>query len=167
VVILNADKDLAQLLEEGDMLWDYARNRQHHYREIPEWLGVSAHQVADWLALTGDAVDNIPGVPGIGPKTAAALLAQFDSLDGIYSCIEEVAATKIRGAARVQRLLQEHREQALLARELTAISPDPDLQVGVADVTRRAVPDTDIVAVCEGLGLGRMTRARLVRTAIT
>ena len=165
VVILSADKDLAQLLEEGDMLWDYARNRQHHYRDIPAWLGVAAHQVADWLALSGDAVDNIPGVPGIGPKTAAALLAQFDSLAGIYDRIEAVAGSKIRGAARIQRLLQEHHKDVLLARELTGIALDPELQVGVTDVARRAVPAADIAAVCDKLGLGRMTRARLARTA--
>jgi 5'-3' exonuclease len=165
VVILSADKDLAQLLEEGDMQWDYARHRKYYYRDVPAWLGVAAHQVADWLALAGDAVDNIPGVPGIGPKTAAALLARFDSLKGIYDHIEAVADTKIRGAARIQRLLQVHREQALLARELTGIALDPDLQVGVADVARCAVPAADIAAVCEELGLGRMTRARLARTA--
>jgi len=164
VVILSADKDLAQLLEDGDMLWDYARNRMHHYRDIPAWLGVAAHQVADWLALSGDAVDNIPGVPGIGPKTAAALLAQFDSLVGIYDCVEAVADMKIRGAARIQRLLLEHREAALLARELTVIALDPGLQVGVTDVERRAVRAADIARVCEELGLGRMTQARLTRT---
>lgn len=165
VVILSADKDLAQLLEEGDMLWDYARKRQYHHRDIPAWLGVASHQVADWLALTGDSVDNIPGVPGIGPKTAAALLAEFDSLDGIYACIDSVAAAQIRGAARIQRLLQEHREQVLLARELTGILPNPDLRVNAADVARRTVPAADIAAVCKALGLGRMTQARLARTA--
>ena len=83
VVILSADKDLAQSLAEGDMLWDYARKRKHHYADIQDWLGVRAGQVADWLALAGDSVDNIPGVPGIGAKTAAALLARFDSLEDI------------------------------------------------------------------------------------
>jgi DNA polymerase-1 len=86
VVILSADKDLAQLLTPGDMLWDYSRKRRHHYEKVPDWLGVQAGQVADWLALTGDAVDNIPGIPGIGPKTAAALLAEFGSLE-IYTAV--------------------------------------------------------------------------------
>jgi len=165
VVILSADKDLAQLLEDGDMLWDYARNRRHHYRDIPAWLGVAAHQVADWLALTGDAVDNIPGVPGIGPKTAASLLAAFGSLDSIYARIEDVAGLQIRGAARIQRLLQQHRGEALLARELTGIAMDPGLQAGAAEVARRAVTAPEVAAACEELGLGRMTRARLVRMA--
>ncbi|MDH3831637.1 MAG: hypothetical protein OEU48_08205, partial [Gammaproteobacteria bacterium] len=133
IVVMSADKDLAQLLEPGDMLWDYARNRRHQHADVQKWLGVAPHQVADWLALAGDAVDNIPGVPGIGPKTAAALLAEFGSLAEIYRQIETVAGMKLRGAARVQRLLQQHREAALLARQLTGVAIDPELQVMEAD----------------------------------
>jgi len=163
VVILSADKDLAQLLEEGDLLWDYARHRKHHYEGVSDWLGVSAGQVADWLALAGDSVDNIPGVPGIGAKTAAALLAEFDSLENIYEQIDAVADLKIRGAARVQRLLREHKEDALLARRLTGIVTDADMKSEVEDVLRRRVSADEVTAVCEQLGLGRMTQARLLR----
>ena len=165
VVILSADKDLAQLLEEGDMLWDYARHRKHHYEDIRDWLGVRAGQVADWLALAGDSVDNIPGVPGIGAKTAAALLTRFDTLQDIFEQIDTVADLKIRGAARVQRLLQEHKEAAMLARRLTGIVTDAEMKSDVEDVLRRSVSADDIVTVCEQLGLGRMTQARLVRLA--
>jgi len=165
VVILSADKDLAQLLAPGDLLWDYSRNRKHDYEKVFDWLGVNAGQVADWLALTGDAVDNIPGIPGIGAKTAAALLAEFGSLDALYSGLDRVAQLNLRGAARVQRLLGEHREAALLARELTGIATDPDLKAGVRDVRRRRVDAEDIAATCESLGLGRTTTKRLVRAA--
>lgn len=163
IVILSADKDLAQLIEEGDMLWDYARKRRHRHADIPQWLGVQAHQVADWLALTGDSVDNIPGVPGIGAKTATALLAHFGSLENLYNRLDEVSDLKIRGAARIQRLLREHEENARLARQLTGVAIDPDLQVDDGDVKRRAVSPADVVAVCDQLGLGRMTQARLAR----
>ena len=163
MVILSADKDLAQLIEEGDMLWDYARNRRHRRGDIPRWLGVQAHQVADWLALTGDSVDNIPGIPGIGAKTATALLAHFDSLENLYSRLEEVADLDIRGAARVQTLLREHEDKARLARQLTGVVINPDLQVDAVDVQRRAVSPAAVATVCEQLGLGRMTQARLAR----
>ena len=156
IVVMSADKDLAQLLEETDLLWDYARNRLHGYRDISKWLGVEAWQVADWLALAGDAVDNIPGVPGIGSKTAAALLAEFDTLTEIYNRIDTVADMKIRGAARVQRLLQEHKSAALLARELTGIAVDPDMQVAASDIARRTVPADAVTTACEQLGLGRL-----------
>ena len=163
VVILSADKDLAQSLAEGDMLWDYARKRKHHYADIQDWLGVQAGQVADWLALAGDSVDNIPGVPGIGAKTAAALLAHFDSLEDIYERVDAVADLEIRGAARVQRLLQAHKEDAMLARRLTGIVTDAEMQSEVEDVLRRSVSADDVATVCEQLGLGRMTQARLAR----
>lgn len=165
IVILSADKDLAQLVGENDMLWDYARNRRHRYHDIPAWLGVRAEQVADWLALTGDSVDNIPGVPGIGAKTAAALLAEFASLDDIFDNLEAVGDLKIRGAKRVQNLLGEHRAAAELARQLTGIAIDRDMNVDADVVARQAVPADEVRAVCEKLGLGRMTTAKLARLA--
>ena len=166
VVILSADKDLAQLVTEGDMLWDYSRKRRHTYEKIPAWLGVRAEQVADWLALTGDSVDNIPGIPGIGPKTAAVLLEHFPTLDEIFAQLDTVAGLKIRGAKRIRNLLQEHRDAALLARRLTGVATDPDMKVGADDSARRTVDRDELAAVCDGLGLGRMTTARLSRTIL-
>jgi 5'-3' exonuclease len=165
VVILSADKDLAQLLEPGDLFWDFSRNRRYACAEVPAWLGVEAGQVADWLALTGDSVDNIPGIPGIGAKTAAALLGHFGSLAEIYNQVESVAELPLRGAARIQRLLQEHRDTAMLARQLTGIAVDPDMAVSMNDLGRRRVDAGKISAACEKLGLGRMTQARLARLA--
>jgi len=164
VVILSADKDLAQVLQHGDLVWDYSRNRRHQYHKVPDWLGVRPEQVADWLALTGDAVDNIPGIPGIGAKTAAALLDEFDSLDAIFAGLERVPAMQLRGAKRVQQLLAEHEGAARLARALTGVAIDPELQAGERDVQRRVVDAEDVATACERLGLGRMTMARLVRT---
>lgn len=164
IVILSADKDLAQVLQEGDQVWDYSRNRRHPYHAVHEWLGVHPEQVADWLALTGDAVDNIPGVPGIGAKTAAALLAAFGSLDGIYRALEQVPELPLRGAQRVQSLLVQHQDRARLARELTGVALDPDLRAGVRELRRRRVEADSVSAACARLGLGRMTTARLLRT---
>ena len=166
VVILSADKDLAQLVTEGDVLWDYSRRRKHTYEKIPDWLGVRPEQVPDWLALTGDSVDNIPGIPGIGPKTAAALLHYFPTLDELFAEVESVSGLKIRGAARIQNLLQEHRETALLARQLTGVAIDTELDIGANNIARRKVKQDDVAAVCEQLGLGRMTAARLSRTIL-
>ena len=165
IVILSADKDLAQLLEPGDLFWDFARNRRYRHADIPAWLGVEAGQVADWLALTGDSVDNIPGIPGIGAKTAAALLEHFGTLVELYQRVETVAELPLRGAARIQRLLQAHRDTAMLARQLTAITVDPDMAVSMNDLCRRKVGANAVSAACEQLGLGRMTQARLARLA--
>ena len=163
IEILSADKDLAQLVGDSDVLWDYARNRRHASADIPQLLGVHPGQVADWLALTGDAVDNIPGVPGIGAKTAAALLGKFGSLDGLYADLDAVAESGLRGAARISRLLEEHEETARLARELTGIAVNPDLGVQACDVKRRAAEPAEIETVCGEIGLGRATQTRLLR----
>jgi 5'-3' exonuclease len=146
------------------MVWDYARNRKHRHADIRQWLGVEAHQVADWLALTGDVVDNIPGIPGIGAKTAAALLDKFESLERLYAELGAVPASGLRGAARIHGLLAEHEDTARLARQLTEIAIDPDMQVGIRDVQRRTVSGDALAAVCDELGLGRMTQARLLKT---
>ena len=133
IEILSADKDLAQLVGDSDVLWDYARDRRHASDDIPQLLGVHPAQVADWLALTGDAVDNIPGVPGIGAKTAAALLDHFGSLEAIYANLERVYEVPVRGAKTLGAKLELHREAAELARRLTGIALDAPVRDGPLD----------------------------------
>ncbi len=99
-VIVSADKDLSQLLGEHDEQWDYARAQRWGAAGVKARHGVHAHQIADYLALTGDAVDNIPGVGGVGPKTAAVLLAHFGNLDELLARVDEIAFLRLRGAAQ-------------------------------------------------------------------
>src|SRR5690606_33652545 len=117
-VIVSADKDLSQLLGEHDEQWDFARGLRWGAAGVKARHGVHAHQIADYLALTGDAVDNIPGVGGIGAKTAAVLLSHFGSLDALLARVDEVAFLRLRGAAQVAARLREQRELALLFRQL-------------------------------------------------
>lgn len=133
-VFVTADKDYAQLLTTGDYWWDAGRDRWLNRQAASEHIGVAPEQVADWLALAGDSVDNIPGVPGIGAKTAATLLRELGSLDGIYARLEAVAGLPLRGASRFQRLLATYREQALLSRELSAICRDAPLRPALASL---------------------------------
>jgi DNA polymerase-1 len=139
-VLVTRDKDLAQLVREGDEFWDFAGDRRFGYADIEGKFGVRPERMADYLALTGDSVDNIPGVPGVGPKTAAALLKVFESLDHLYDNLGEVSALPIRGAAKLPDRLREHREAAYLARRLTCIACDMPLQF-VHDDLRRRAPD--------------------------
>jgi 5'-3' exonuclease len=81
--IVSRDKDLAQLLTREDCFWDFAGKGKIPYDRVPEVFGVWPEQIADFLALAGDSVDNIPGVPGVGKKTATALLEFFGTLDAI------------------------------------------------------------------------------------
>ena len=159
-VIVSADKDLSQLLGDFDEQWDYARNQRWRRDGVRARHGVEAHQVADYLALCGDAVDNIPGVPGIGARTAAVLLSHFGSLDALLERIEEVPFLRVRGAASIAAKLRAHREQALLYRRLTTIACDAPLS-HEADFARGA-PDAGLLqALCEALRFGPMTRRRL------
>ena len=72
--LVTRDKDFAQLIRAGDIYWDYTDNAKYLYHQIEERFGVAPERFADFLALMGDSVDNIKGVPGVGPKTAAALM---------------------------------------------------------------------------------------------
>ncbi len=136
-VLVTRDKDLAQLVRDGDHYWDYAGARRFAYCDIEGQFGVRPERMADFLALMGDSVDNIPGVPGVGPKTAAALLSAFASLDELYQGLDRVGALPIRGAARLAEKLLLHREAAYLARRLTVIACDMPLEFDIAMLRRR------------------------------
>jgi 5'-3' exonuclease len=163
--IVSRDKDLAQLLSAKDTLWDYAGRRRLGYEQIPEAYGVWPEQIADFLALAGDAVDNIPGVPGVGKKTAAALLGHFGSLDVIYANLDRVCDVPVRGAAKLGARLEEHRAAAMLARQLTAIACDAPLEFRSAEARRRT-PDMDALhGVCDEAGFGTALRRQCERIA--
>jgi len=159
-VIVSADKDFGQLLGEHDEQWDYARNMRWGPAGVFERLGVHPEQVADFLALCGDAVDNIPGVPGVGAKTAAALLAHFGSLDELLERIDEVAFLRIRGAASCAAKLREHAESARMYRRLTRIALDAPFEGDPDALVRRRSTD-HIEPLCEQLRFGPLTRNRL------
>jgi len=166
-VIVSADKDLSQLLQGGDEQWDYARGHRWGAAGVKARHGVHAHQVADYLALCGDAVDNIPGVPGVGSKTAAVLLGYFGSLDALLERIDEVAFLRLRGAATVAARLREHREQALLWRRLSTIACDAPLLDAMPPFARALADDATLATFAEAVGLGPMTRRRLESAAAT
>ncbi len=124
VTIVTGDKDLAQLLGPDDRWYNPMRGSVMAYGDVERRFGVRPAQIADWLALSGDVADNIPGVPGIGPHTAARLLRKHGCIDGIYENLSAVYGMKFRGAPRAQRLLQEHETQVRLSRQLTEIVCD-------------------------------------------
>lgn len=126
---ITSDKDLAQLLEPGDRLWDAGGRRMIDVNNCVDVMGVRADQIADFLAIAGDSVDNIPGVPGIGSKGASTLLAHLGTLEGIYADLDAVVDLPLRGARRVRRLLEEHRELAQVCRRLTGIHRDVPLDM--------------------------------------
>ncbi|WP_437296473.1 DNA polymerase I [Sorangium sp. So ce426] len=116
VVIASSDKDLMQLVDgEQVMLWDAMRDKVYGHPEVVAKFGVPPEQVRDLLALVGDTSDNVPGVPGVGLKTAAELLAQFGSLSAIYERIGEVKKPRIRES------LQQNEADARLSQKLVTL----------------------------------------------
>ncbi len=162
-VIVSADKDLSQLLHADDEQYDFAKGQRWGADGVRARHGVHAHQIADYLALTGDAVDNIPGVIGIGPKTAAVLLAHFGSLDALLARIDEVPYLRLRGAAGVALRLREQREHALLWRQLTTIALEAPLPEG--DFARGSGDDAELASLSDWIGFGPLTRKRLTAAA--
>ena len=161
--ILSADKDLSQLLAGEDEQWDYARSERWNVHGCKARYGVHAHQVADYLGLTGDAIDNIPGVPGIGAKTAASLLEHFGSLDVLLERLAEVPYLRsLRGSAAHGARLKEHRELALLSRRLATIACDAPLPEDFNDGARKPVDTAALDALVEQLRFGPLTRRRLL-----
>lgn len=160
-VIVSADKDLSQLLGEHDEQWDFAKGLRWGMAGVRARHGVDAHQIADYLALSGDAIDNIPGVTGIGAKTAAILLAHFGSLDAVLARIDEIPFLRFRGAAQVAAKLRVQREEALLYRRLSTIALDAPLGDGESSFARGAVDGDGLTALCETLRFGPLTRRRM------
>ncbi len=125
--LVSKDKDLAQLLEhEQDCLWEFSANHKRFIVDIENDFGVSPVQIADFLALAGDSVDCISGVPGIGPVATRELLSRYGSLEGIYQHLSDIPALPIRGARRLASLLEEHRARAELSRQLATIVCEVD-----------------------------------------
>lgn len=161
VVIVSRDKDLAQLLGDGDTLWDYAADRHYDSAAVARRYGVAPAQMADYLALIGDSVDNIPGVPGIGAKTAAALLGHFTDLDALLDNVDAVETLPIRGARSVARRLRDGTEQARLALQLTRIPRDVPLPPEADDLGWQPPQPHALAGWCEAAGLGGRLRRRL------
>jgi 5'-3' exonuclease len=163
--VVTRDKDMAQLIREGDVYWDYTGGTRYHYGDIAERFGVEPERYADYLALTGDAVDNIPGVPGIGPKTAAVLMQAYESLDALYAGLDGVARLPIRGAAGLAAKLAAHRDAAYLARQLTGIHCAMPLDAARADLRRRAPDHPGLHRFCDDQGFGLLLRRQAERLA--
>ncbi|MDE5615735.1 MAG: DNA polymerase I, partial [Alphaproteobacteria bacterium] len=119
--IITSDKDLMQLVSDCVYLYDGMKGRDIREPQVYEKFGVAPHQVIDVQSLMGDSSDNVPGVPGIGPKKAAELIGQFGSLDALYEHLDEIKSERTRN------LLRDNREMAYISRRLVTLKDDVDL----------------------------------------
>jgi DNA polymerase-1 len=163
ICVVTADKDLAQLVGEQDYWWDFSRNQKLNAKQLTEKFGVMPEQMADYLALTGDPVDNIPGIPGVGPKSASALLGHFGDMDTLYERLDEVQHLGIRGAKSLQRKLTDHRDAAELARRLTLIEKRVESALASPELGRTETDTARLNRLFDDLAFFGMLRQRCLR----
>jgi DNA polymerase-1 len=134
LVAVSSDKDLMQLVTDGIKLLDSGKDRWIGAAEVHNKFGVAPEKVTQVMALMGDAVDNIPGVRGIGEKTAIALIQQFDNLENLFNRLDEVKTLTLRGAARVRKILEDGKHSAFLSRDLATVKRDVPLTIGLDEL---------------------------------
>ncbi len=126
VVLVTGDKDFCQLVSENVTLVDTMRERITGVEEVRRKYGIGPQQMVDFFALVGDKVDNVPGVAGVGEKTASTLISSYGDLDGVYRNLKELRPS-------VAKKLEEQKDKAYLSRELVTIKTDVDVGTGIEE----------------------------------
>jgi len=154
VTIVSSDKDLMQLIEPGLDMLDTMNNRRIGPDYVIEKFGVPPEKLGDVLALMGDSVDNVPGVPGVGPKTASQLIIEYGDLEAVLAAAPEIKKPKLRDS------LIEHADNARLSRELVKLVCDSPLPEPLDDLILKGLPPEPLRAFLEDQGfkslLGRV-----------
>ncbi|MBI5587695.1 MAG: DNA polymerase I [Deltaproteobacteria bacterium] len=128
VAVITGDKDMYQLVDDRTVILDYLTEKEYGPAEVVEKFGVAPSLIRDMMGLAGDSIDNIPGVPGVGLKTAAKLIKEFGSLENIYENLEAIKGEKLKDN------LKNFREKAFLSRELATLHPDVPLECGLKEL---------------------------------
>jgi 5'-3' exonuclease len=164
VVVVTSDKDLSQLVREDGrvVIHDNSKDTTLDADGVRGKFGVDPDQIPDYLGLMGDAIDSLPGVPGVGAKSAAAILNAFGSIDHIPDDPDAWDGVAVRGAAKMAARVAQHRERALKTRELaTVVREVPGVSAGLRDVRVRRPDPTRVEALCDKLGWGRLRERML------
>ena len=160
VVVVSNDKDLMQLVSPRVSFYDFARDRRYGVDEVAAHMGVRPEQIPDLLGLQGDAVDNIPGVKGVGAKTAVALLQAFASIEAIYADLDRVATLPIRGAKSLRQKLAAEEDKALLSKQLATIAMNAPATYDAEALRYRGAVAAAVDPLWEALGFERL-RSRI------
>jgi 5'-3' exonuclease len=152
VVVVTSDKDLAQLVSDQVTLYDFGKGERYDAAAVQEKFGVRPDQITDLLGLAGDPVDNIPGVSGIGRKSAADLLAVYEHVEDIYEKLDEVRFAKIRGAKSLYFRLAESQDKALLSKVLATVAADAPVEAELDDLAFRGADPQRVDEVFARLG---------------
>ena len=129
LIVVSSDKDFMQLVTNKVSLFDNVKERWIGPHEVIARFGVEPDRVPEVLGLMGDVVDNIPGVKGVGQKTAIALMQQFRDLEDLYGSLDHLQQTNLRGVVRLREALQSGKETAFLSRDLATIKKNVPMQI--------------------------------------
>ncbi|ENM5759049.1 DNA polymerase I [Vibrio mimicus] len=149
VLISTGDKDMAQLVDENITLINTMTNVVLDREGVIEKFGIPPELIIDYLALMGDKVDNIPGVPGVGEKTATALLQGIGGLEDLYANLDKIAALGFRGSKTMAQKLEENRDNANLSYQLATIKCDVELEESPQTLLKQT-PDRDALMTWYG-----------------
>lgn len=149
VLISTGDKDMAQLVDENITLINTMTNVVLDREGVIEKFGIPPELIIDYLALMGDKVDNIPGVPGVGEKTATALLQGIGGLEDLYANLDKIAALGFRGSKTMAQKLEENRDNANLSYQLATIKCDVELEESPQTLLKQT-PDRDALMAWYG-----------------
>jgi DNA polymerase-1 len=152
VTIVSSDKDLMQLVSANVHMYDSMKDKQIGIPDVIEKWGVAPEKMIDLQAMTGDSVDNVPGIPGIGPKTAAQLLAEYGDLDTLLE-----RATEIKQEKRRQTII-ENADKARLSRELVRLRTDVPLDLAVEDLVLEAQNGPKLIGFLKAMQFTSLTR---------
>lgn len=151
-LISTGDKDMAQLVDQHVTLINTMTNTLMDPTGVVEKFGVGPELIIDYLALMGDKVDNIPGLPGVGEKTAVALLQGLGAIEQIYQRLDDVAGLSFRGAKTMKAKLEEFQQQLTLSYQLATIKTDVELPYQLSDLSLQQPDNTalaDLYKQCE------------------
>lgn len=147
VVISTGDKDIAQMVNEHIVMENTMTNTVMDREGVLEKFGIPPELIIDYLALLGDKSDNIPGVPGVGEKTALGLLQGIGGLDDIYARLDEVAGLSFRGAKTMAPKLEEHKELAYLSYRLATIKTDVEMDLTIGELQNGEADNSALLAL--------------------
>jgi len=160
VRVVSIDKDLCQCVAQNVVLVDDRRGEQDE-DDVRTRMGVPPSQVPDLQGLMGDKVDDIPGVDGVGPKTAAALLKHFTDLEDIYARLDEIPGLPLRGAKTLRRRLEEQRDEAFISRKLARLATDAPVDTGLDALSWNQVDGPRLERLLQHLAVGDGVRRRV------
>lgn len=137
VVIVSGDKDLMQLVTTEIKLLDTAKDKWIGIEEVKGKFGVEPEKVVEVMGLMGDSIDNIPGVKGIGEKTAITLIQRYHSLENIFEHLDELEKAELKGTDRIRKALTKGKEAAFLSRKLATVRTDVPIRIGLEQLCYR------------------------------